>query len=127
PWCLRIATDAPDISSINTSLSSDLLIEKHRTLPKEDHTGSFIILTMGLFIEALTILAANRSLKLSYEMYQPPSQFTPEHIARASEQLLPFAKLRLNPSEHAGKMPEARMQDARARDDTGARADDSRL
>jgi nitroreductase len=50
PWRLRIVSDE----------SADLLIEKRRTLPKEDLTGSFIILTMGLFIEALTILAANR-------------------------------------------------------------------
>lgn len=83
PWRVRIVSET----------QADLLIEKRRTLPKEDHTGSFIILTMGLFIEALTILAANRSLALSYELYQEPSQFTPEHIAKAKDELLPFAKL----------------------------------
>jgi nitroreductase len=95
PWRIRIISDAPDTSSITSLLQADLLIEKHRTLPKEDPTGSFIILTMGLFIEALSILAANRSLELAYELYQPPSQFTPEHIAKAKEELLPFAKLTL--------------------------------
>jgi len=40
PWRLRIVSDD----------TADLLIEKHRTLPKEDPTGSFIILSMGLFI-----------------------------------------------------------------------------
>ncbi len=54
PWRVRILSDD----------SADLLIEKRRTLPKEDPTGSFIILTMGLFIEALRILAAYRSLQL---------------------------------------------------------------
>src|SRR3954451_19659620 len=73
PWRLRIVSDG----------SADLLLEKQRTLPKEDPTGSFIILTMGLFIEALIILAANHSLKLSYELYAPLSEFTPEHIAEA--------------------------------------------
>src|SRR2546426_3306205 len=86
PWRVRILSE----------LRADLLIEKRRTLPKEDPTGSFIILTMGLFIEALRILAANRSFKLHYELYQAPSQFTPEHIAKAEGELLPFARLSLN-------------------------------
>ena len=89
PWRVRILSDD----------RADLLIEKYRTLPKEDPTGSFIILTMGLFIEALRILAANRSMQLDYELYQSPSQFTPEHIARAEGELLPFAKLSLNRSQ----------------------------
>ena len=63
--------------------TAELLIEKRRTLPKEDLTGSFIILTMGLFIEALTIVAANSSLKLDFQLIQPASQFTPDHIAKA--------------------------------------------
>src|SRR3569832_692299 len=86
PWRLRVVSDE----------SADLLIEKRRTLPKEDRTGSFIILTMGLFIEGLTILTANRSLELSYQLYSPLSQFTPQHIAEAGE-LLPFARLTLGP------------------------------
>jgi hypothetical protein len=85
PWRVRILSED----------RADLLIEKHRTLPKEDPTGSFIILTMGLFIEALKILAANRSFKLHYELYQAPSLFTPEHIAKAEGELLPFARLSL--------------------------------
>lgn len=91
PWRVRILSDD----------RADLLIEKRRTLPKEDPTGSFIILTMGLFIEALRILAANRSFKLHYELYQAPSQFTPEHIAKAEGELLPFAMLTLSRDEVA--------------------------
>ena len=83
PWRLRILSED----------RADLLIEKRRTLPKEDPTGSFIILTMGLFIEGLRILAANRSFDLQYELYQELSQFTPEHIAKAKSDLLPFARL----------------------------------
>src|ERR1044071_10178755 len=83
PWRLRVVSDD----------SADLLIEKRRTLPKEDITGSFIILTMGLFIEALRIVARNESLSLAFELYQSPSQFTPEHIAKHSEDYLPFAQL----------------------------------
>ena len=89
PWRLRIVSDE----------IADLLIEKRRTLPKEDPTGSFIILTMGIFIGALRILAANRSLKLDYQLYQSQSQFTPEHIAKAADDLLPYARLTLSPDE----------------------------
>jgi hypothetical protein len=87
PWRLRILSDD----------TADLLIEKRRTLPKEDPTGSFIILTMGLFLEALTIVAANSSLNLSFQLCQSVSQFTPGHIAKAEGTLLPFARLSLSP------------------------------
>jgi nitroreductase len=96
PWRIQILSDAPDPSALTTSLQANLLIEKRRTLPKEDRTGSFIILTMGLFIEALTILAANNALDLEYELFHPPSQFTPEHIAGTADELLPFARLTLS-------------------------------
>ena len=96
PWRVRILSDD----------RADLLIEKRRTLPKEDPTGSFIILTMGLFIESLRILAANRSLNLHFELYQAPSQFTPEHIATAKSELLPFARLSLGREESSGETKE---------------------
>jgi hypothetical protein len=89
PWRVRILSDD----------RADLLIEKRRTLPKEDPTGSFIILTMGLFIEALRILAANKAFQLHYDLYQALSQFTPEHIATAEGELLPFARLSLTGSQ----------------------------
>ena len=85
PWRVRVRSE----------LEADLLIEKRRTLPKEDVTGSFIILTMGLFIEALSILASNRSYRLRYELYQEPSQYTAEMIEKTEAELLPFARLSL--------------------------------
>ena len=85
PWRLRVLLDD----------TADLFIEKHRTLPKEDPTGSFIILSMGIFIEALSIVAENSSLKLSYQLHKSPAEFTPEHIAKAESELLPFARLTL--------------------------------
>ena len=115
PWRVRILSED----------RADLLIEKRRTLPREDTTGSFIILTMGLFIEALTILAANRALKLDYELYQAPSQFTPEHLARADADLLPFAKLSLTRKEDADRMSADRTQAACAPQDAHAPYDDS--
>src|SRR5215467_723501 len=89
PWRIRIISES----------EAELFIEKRRTLPKEDVTGSFIILTMGLFVEALRILARNRSLNLEYELYDDPSQFTAEIIGRTENELLPFARLRLDAHE----------------------------
>jgi nitroreductase len=85
PWRLRVLSDD----------TADLLLAKHRTLPKEDTTGNFIILSMGLFIEALAVVAENSSLKLTFELHKPPSDFTPEQIAKAEGELLPFARLTL--------------------------------
>lgn len=85
PWRVRIESDT----------SADLFLEKRRTLPKEDVRGSFIILTMGIFIEALSLLAANRAHRLRYELYQEPSEFTAERIESRREEFLPFAKLHL--------------------------------
>ena len=101
PWRLRILSDE----------TAELLIEKRRTLPKEDPTGSFIILSMGLFIEALTIVAGNRSLKLDYELCQPASRFTPDQIAKTEGELLPFAKLSLG-KQVGGEPPYARFDNA---------------
>ncbi|HSE20299.1 MAG TPA: hypothetical protein VLB68_01535 [Pyrinomonadaceae bacterium] len=85
PWRLRILSDE----------TAELLIEKRRTLPKEDPTGSFIILSMGLFIEALKIVAGESSLQLGFHLLHPASKFTPAHIAKTDSELLPFARLSL--------------------------------
>ncbi len=100
PWRVRILSDD----------TAELLIEKRRTLPKEDTTGSFILLTMGLFIEALTIVAANSSLKLGFHLSQPASRFTPEQIEKTEGELLPFARLSL--SQAAGEPADSNFENA---------------
>lgn len=87
PWKVRLIS----------ANEADLFIDKARTLPKEDTSGSFIILTMGMFIEALRILAANRGLRLEHTFHQDASRFTTSAIAEAREAMLPFARLRLAP------------------------------
>ncbi len=100
PWRLRILSDE----------TAELLIEKRRTLPKEDPTGSFIILSMGLFIEALTIVARNSARKLDFSLSQPASRFTPDHIAKTQTELLPFAKLSLSNSN--GEVADAKLDNS---------------
>jgi hypothetical protein len=87
PWRLRPLSET----------EADLFIERRRTLPKEDTTGSFIVSTMGMFVEALKVLAANRSLGLAWELHHPPDWYAPEILRPTGDALLPFARLRLAP------------------------------
>src|SRR5580765_3064900 len=87
PWKVRLLSER----------DADLFIDRDRTLPKEDLSGSFIILTTGMFIEALGLLAANRGLRLQHTLRQDPSRFTTAAIATTRAPLLPFARLSLGP------------------------------
>jgi hypothetical protein len=87
PWRVRIVGDGEAI----------LLIERHRTLPKEDVTGSFIILTMGLFVESLRIVAAHHGARLDAELLDDLAAFRAERLEAVREPLVPFARLLLSP------------------------------
>lgn len=104
PWRLRILSDE----------TADLLIEKRRTLPKEDPTGSFILLSMGLFIEALTIVAGNSSLKLDFHLCEPASRFTPDQLAKTEGELILFARLSLGQQSTytAGELVDSKFDNA---------------
>ncbi len=84
PWRVRLISDT----------EADLLIDSTRTLPKEDPTGSFIILTMGMFIEGLRLLAANHGFRLEHTTYHEPSWYALE-INIAVETPLTIALRRL--------------------------------
>jgi nitroreductase len=86
PWRVRVLNER----------EADLFVERGRTLPKEDTTGSFIILTMGMFIEALKVLAANRSLSLAWELRHAPEWYAEEILRPGGEELMHFARLRLS-------------------------------
>jgi len=85
PWRLRVKNE----------LEADLLIDTARALPKEDPTGSFIILTMGMFIEALSVMAANHRHQLDYELVHPPDWYARAILDARTQEFLPFAGLRL--------------------------------
>lgn len=89
PWRLRVLDER----------EADLFIERRRTLPKEDVTGSFIILTMGMFVEALDILAANRGLLLGWTLQHEPDWYAKEILRPDGEELMHFARLRLSPGD----------------------------
>lgn len=86
PWRIRLVSER----------EAELYIDGNRTLPKEDVTGSFILSAMGMFIEAIALLAAPRGFKLEYELSHP-AQWYAETILRDNRNgLLPFARLQLS-------------------------------
>lgn len=89
PWRVKIINET----------EAELYIDSTRTLPKEDVTGSFIILTMGLFIEALSILAERQGFRLTYELFHEPDWFAPAILEKNADWLIPFAKLKLTKAE----------------------------
>jgi hypothetical protein len=89
PWRVKIISET----------TAELFIDSTRTLPKEDITGSFIILTMGLFLEAIKLLAEPKGYSLSYELLQTPDWFAPAILEVKEAWLIPFAKLELTESE----------------------------
>jgi hypothetical protein len=90
PWRVRILNES----------EADLLIDSNRTLPKEDPTGSFIVLTMGMFIEALRLLAASKGLRLEHRTYHEPSWYALEISETREQTFLPFARLNITSDSH---------------------------
>ena len=68
-----------------------LYIDRSRMLPKEDLTGSFILSAMMMLLESLSLVAANRKLRLESNII----------YSGADEALMPFAELKLVPDENA--------------------------
>src|ERR1700731_475889 len=58
PWRVRLVSEQ----------EAELYIDRKRTLPKEDTTGSFILSAMGMFVEAIALLAVARGFSLEYEL-----------------------------------------------------------
>jgi nitroreductase len=99
PWRVRLLNEREAL----------LLIDVRRTLPKEDLTGSFIISTMGMFIEALKLLAGNTGLGLEYELCHEPGWYAPAILEPEGREMLPFARLRLVPDPEGPKYLDERL------------------
>lgn len=86
PWRIRLVSER----------EAELYIDGNRTLPKEDVTGSFILSAMGMFIEAIALLATARGFSLEYELSHPPQWYTDTILHDNRSDLLPFARLQLS-------------------------------
>jgi hypothetical protein len=85
PWLVKVLSET----------EAELYIDSRRTLPKEDVTGSFIILTMGIFLEALGILAKPLGFSLEYDFFHEPDWYAPAIIETHEPWHIPFAKMKL--------------------------------
>jgi hypothetical protein len=91
PWRIRIQSEH----------EAELWIERARTLPDEDVTGSFIVMTMGLFVETLRLAAAHRGLTVEDHPVHEFSWYAADHLRTMREPLIPFARLRLREAPDA--------------------------
>jgi nitroreductase len=87
PWRIRLVSER----------EADLYIDANRTLPKEDTTGSFILSTMGMFVEAIALLAGPRGFGLRCELSRAPEWYAQATVHEKTTELLPFARLHLTP------------------------------
>lgn len=98
---LETATLAPSPHNIQPwrvlvrdRLTADLYFDRLKLLPDGDRTGSFMIATAGMFIEALSIVAANHQYQLDYQLDR--SAFTAiQRPDRLNNDLIPIARLTL--------------------------------
>jgi hypothetical protein len=87
PWRIRLESER----------EAELYIDRKRTLPKEDLTGSFIVSTMGMLVEAIALLAAPRGLHLEYELSHAAEWYAKTIVHDQQPDLIPFARLHLSP------------------------------
>jgi len=86
PWRVRLVGER----------DAELLIDSTRTLPQEDTTGSFILLTMGMFLRTVEIVAAARGLRLATTLLHEPAWYAPTILEARGPTMIPFARMRLD-------------------------------
>ncbi|HZD75833.1 MAG TPA: hypothetical protein VE218_02435 [Acidobacteriaceae bacterium] len=82
---------------------AELFIVGTRTLPDEDHSGSFLLSAMGMFLEALHLAAADSGLRLEADSPHTAAWYTERISDRSFHGLTLFARLRIVPD--AGTAP----------------------
>jgi nitroreductase len=85
PWRVQLISDD----------RAELFIDGARTLPKEDFTGSFLISAMGMFIEAIGLLAAPHGRRVEWQLHRPVEAFAAIVSQPTTPELIPFATLHL--------------------------------
>ncbi len=89
PWRVRLVSRN----------EAELFMDAQRTLPEEDYTGSFVLSAMGMFLDAIDLLAAPHQLRLEFQLHQPAGWFAEKARGEHVSDLIPFANMRLIPAE----------------------------
>lgn len=104
PWRVRILSG--DVA--------ELYIDGTRTLPNEDHTGSFLLSAMGMFLEALDLAAADSGVRLEADLTNTAAWYAERISDRSFKGLTLFAHLRIVPdAEIAPLYPPSLLQTRR--------------
>jgi hypothetical protein len=85
PWRVRILS----------ADSAELFIDGTRTLPNEDHTGSFLLSGMGMFLEALSLVAAEPGFRMEAVLPHSAAWYAERISDKDFKGLTLFASLRL--------------------------------
>ena len=88
PWRVKILSQD----------SADLYIDGSRTLPREDYTGSFLVATMGMYLEALDLVAAHRGMRVDAALVQSGEWYAAQVTKPSQPPLTLFAHLKLIPA-----------------------------
>lgn len=88
PWRVRVLDES----------RAEVYVERARTLPEEELTGSSLVLTMGLFIESMRLVAAQRGHRLDDELAVANDSLEATALDARDEEYLLFARLSLRPS-----------------------------
>lgn len=85
PWRLKLFSPR----------EAGLFLDGKRTLPNEDLTGSFLLSAMGMFLEAIDLLAAPHGMRLQYRLHETAAWFAAKASADHVADVIPFAHLEL--------------------------------
>jgi nitroreductase len=94
PWRVRILSAS----------AAELFIDGTRTLPNEDHTGSFLLSAMGMFLEALSLAAAESGLRIEVALPKSAAWYAERISDRNFTGLTLFARLQMLPDAHAAAL-----------------------
>jgi nitroreductase len=86
---------------LTSSHRAELFIDGGRTLPNEDTTGAFLLSAMGMFIEAIDLLAAAHALRLESRLHRDVGELAAMVSRPTPPGLIPFAALELVPAPEA--------------------------
>ncbi|HKA24202.1 MAG TPA: hypothetical protein VKF80_04430 [Candidatus Eisenbacteria bacterium] len=96
PWRLRVLDGE----------SAEVYIDRSRTLPEEELTGRYLVLTMGLFVESLRLVAANHGFRLEDELTAANASYEAKALDALDGDHMLFARLTLRAGGRASGYPD---------------------
>jgi nitroreductase len=96
PWRLRVVAED----------RAELYIDRSRTVPQEELTGRYLVLTLGLFVESLRLVAGNHGSRLEDELAAANDSYEPDALDEKKDDELLFARLSLRAGGRPSDYPD---------------------